>query len=792
MSDFYEEYGLEEEALPPDPTFPPEKEEKVIVKKKGGWLGRILALVLGVVIGIGACVGGVYYAISSPVQSVLSLANVDYEAKVKDKILSEKYGDKTILEIAKATASAAGAKKLSGLNAIFPFIGNFIDDISGDAENSFGIKFETQTLLETPFTDLAPYLFDTVKTTPLANILDATNGDKSLEPVLLEICYGEEGEDYTYDANGNIVLTEGITPATIETLSGEPTAFLGKISVASVAHPSTNDPLLLSVCYGKEDVTFYIAPDATGKDTVYMHQLFLTKNEDGKFVDYNGQPILADLTTLDDGFIKVVQYRADAASEPVLDSNGNRIVKHVYYVKDDGTGTYYAYKEPKAGAEPALFKKNKVMDLQDDSQSLINNIYLKDALHIEPNPFDPEQDPHAILFGLAYGEKDVDYEIIVNADGKREIKMLNGAPRTIGDLRNDSNSLINNVFISDFMEESHDDAVIMYLLYGKEDIHFEIDDNDVVRMKQQFIALRDFFGETHVYNAYGEFLQEKAKNPDGTYDMTSDGYMLDETKQTYIDSHGVTYYYKAADPEATIPTEQGPGKIYYLFEDEARTKPVKFKKHTLADLSGEEHLISYMDRRLTIGEILGEESTKDNFLFKHVADSTITNLPDAIAELTFGEVFENDIYYKYLPEDEAETYVDANGVTVKHGDYTDQEGNYVTEENRVVKGEWKYLLRNDQGEIDEDYKVASDMGKLLSNMTNNITQATMQELTDDGMISFNQETLNTPIRKEFMDISLVPTNFPTDKTKLGDCTAAELLDYVAAVLVVMEFLEATH
>ena len=64
MSDLYEEYGLELEADPSLEALPSEDKKEPVIKKSGGWLRSVLALVLGIVIGVGAVAGGGYFAVT--------------------------------------------------------------------------------------------------------------------------------------------------------------------------------------------------------------------------------------------------------------------------------------------------------------------------------------------------------------------------------------------------------------------------------------------------------------------------------------------------------------------------------------------------------------------------------------------------------------------------------------------------------------------------------------------------------------------------------------------------------
>ena len=788
MSELFDEYGLEEEPLPPEPSFTPEK-KKTVEKKKGGWLGRIISLLLGTVIGVGACVGGVYYAADKvPVQSLIGLFPIDYETKVKDKILGADYGGKTIVEIAMALKDAVTndkKKTLSDLDAIFPILGDQAENLSGTVKENVGITLNTTEMFSKPFGELPAYLTDTVTGTPLADILKAQDSDGKLDPMLMEICYGEENIDYTYaetDKNKeNPILRDGLTPVTIASLIDDPISSVERVSVASVAKPDISDTVMLAICYGQQDVTYKIVPDLETADPndekVEMQQLFLLKDEDGNFIDHNDFPLVGEVETLEnnDNFLKVTQYRTNADHEAITDDEGNPKVKYVYYIKNtpNEEGKYLAYQTPEDGAKEALFLATKIMDMQDDSQDIIGAVTLADALNVYPHPTDPEKDPHALMFSLAYGLKDEDYEIWFNPEtNQREVRMLHGSmPNTIADLKNRNTELINDVLLSDIMGEDRDDAVIMYMLYGKKDIHYTIDpDTDKIKMLPKRIAILEETVEEntvyYVYNEYGELLQARSGEDKG-YILTPNS---DQT-YTYTDAADAVFTCVTPDPALvppTMTTARGEATIYYLRNEYDEIE--NFHKSTMADLAGSDNLVARLSARLTIAEILGEENVEENTFLKHVADSTVDELPDAIQNLTFGQVFEQDMY---LTDD---------------GNYVDKNGNIVSEENRVLMGEWKYLLKDEDGNINTDYKISSDMDKLLENMTRNVQNAPLNDLKEDGIMDFDDEMLNTDIRTGFTigdHTELIDFTAPTGKTKLGDLTTLEMLDYLTATLNVM-------
>lgn len=775
MSDIYEEYGLELES---DDLFPEGygNPDKTTGKKKririsgGGWLKAAVALVLGAVIGLGGVFAGGYLALSRPVRPTIELiggfTGLNYEETIQNKLLSEEYENKTILEIAKELGTVITDKNLAGIDRVIPAFGDYLGEMIGNMNTQFGLSLDADTMINTEFAELPNYLGETFRTTPLGNILKATANGQELEPLLMEICYGQEGLDYIIDSEtGEVVMLNGKQPAMIETFASEPSSLINSISLAAVVSPKADDPLMMSMAYGREGTTYEfdrdddgnILLDSRGCPEVTMLPMYFLQDDDGHWTDYAGKKLNYLVSDADaNGFITMTK----------TDTNGNPVA--TYYVKEtNGDGKFYAYTEPSDTAEPILFHKTMIGDITENSSNLVDNIMLKDAMNIYYLGNDPA--PHKIMFSLAYGREGVDY-IVHRWDPDDSttwtIEMINGSqPRTIGDLRGSGTNLINDIAIADIMHADPHDALSMYMLYGKENIHYVLDAEDNVIMLQKYIAISDDF--TRVYNEYGELLHETE-------------YTLDTTTKAYTDCDGYVSYYTEPDPVKTITANDGTGevKVYYL--NEKNGNPAMYTAHTLGFLAGGDNLVSNMTKRLTISEILGEESVAENKFLKHLKDSTVTDLPNAISDLKFCDVFEEEIFINCTLNEGAPFASDdkdalGNPIMVETGDwyYVDKYGKtHRSETEKVVQGTWKYLLMED-GVVNTDYKVATDMNKMINNMTSNMQNATLNNLKADGILSdLDDSTLNTPLYEGCA---------PAGKEVMGELTVVEMLTYTAAL-----------
>ena len=774
MSDLYEQYGLEmeDEGAPVDTL--PNSEKKTVIKKKGGWLRTILALFLGLIIGIGGVIGGGYLALTLPAGTTLKtvggFAGLDYDTQIKNKFLAEEYEDKSLLQVGMELMKVATDRNLAGVSNVVPAVGDYVEKLVNNMNTEFGIALDSEKMITTEFSQLPAYLGEVFRTTPLGNMLKATSKVDKLEPILMEVCYGEEGVHYHLDENGEVVMNEGYEAATFETFGTTPNAMINKISLAAVLPPSADDSLMLSMAYGREDVTFKLEKntdgtvkvDEQGHPIVTMLPLYF-EEEGGYFYDYNGDPVNCTVKTVEGGFIEMIKA-------PAYEGAGTQ----TYYLKQGADGKYYAYQEPSDTAEPATFKKTMIGDLSENSSAMINNIYLKDALNVEYGE-DPANDPHKILFSLAYGTENVDYKV---DPVTRKITMIGDSqPRTIGDLRDRGNDIINDVALSDIMTAEPDDALSMYLLYGKKGIHYDLDASNNVIMLQQYIAISD--DGTRVYNEYGELLTKRTE--------TTPGYLLDAT--TFTNINDVSYTYQAADPEKRIDTNDGGNaKIYYLdFEGEKAL----FTKHSLGELSGGDNLISRLTDRLTLTEVLHDENLSHNKFLKHVSDCPVNEIPNQILEVSITEMFREDIYegdhFKQHTSDTPLTAAD--GTLIYKGEYytEDSLGYHVYNPTAAdLNSTWWYLLNDPTGvKSPDDYKAASDMNALLTNMTANVESATLNKLHEDGIIN----GLGGLVGKEIKRLPSEPDipGVPSSAKYLGELTVTEMLHYTDYIMGKLSF-----
>ena len=736
------------------------------VVKKGGFLGKFVAFLLGFIIGIGAIAGAVFgvvsYVMSNTLHNTVSLLDsfapglysVMFGVEGHNNgVLDKDYANKTVNDLLGNSMDAVskiqnGDGSIQALSDIFPIVGNFVAQLAVELD-AYSVPVDYNELMVTPVNGLKDYLMNSVKQAALGDFLSAIGEDGKTNNLMNALSYGEKGVDYTVDNNGEIVMLNGAKKTTINDLMTQDgmDSIMNRLPLDAVMDVDTTDSVMCAIAYGS---TQRYTTNAAGE--VVMKQIIYTYEDKG-----DGFQLYDDKDNVVDGDC---EFNSQAAPSKITLANGE-----VHYLKADEL-VYKAYLNTEL-TKPALYRKTKIGDLSEDSMSIVNNIYLKDALDVNANS-------HKVLISLAYGEENVDYEF-VGAGTSRTIQLIgNAKPRTIGDLRARGGSLIDEIPLTDITTEDRDNGLIMYLLYGREDVHYEIDEstNEVV-MLQKHIAILNDGTETKVYNEYGELLS---------------GHQINTTAKLYTDANGKEYSYAAGTQEDAIlflETKDGEvAPVYYLFDENGA---VKYSKTTLGDLAGSSNMLSNLTSRITVGEVMDSETVESNKFLKHVLDKTIDELPDAINDLTLQTVYSEEIFQT----DEDGNYLDKNGnITTNKDDY-------------VVENEWWYLLHDkavcesEHGadcdkQCVQDYAI-TEMDVLIDNMRTNIEMATLFQLKRDGMIDgLNDTTLNSAVKTsiggEDLDMGDLPQG---ENVKLGDYTVVQMLNYVNAIFEAIDKIEGT-
>ncbi len=471
MSDLYNDYGLEVETdnMGADPQLMP---QKTTVVKKGGALGKVVALLLGFVIGAGGIVGGVagagYWVATKPLQNTFDTVNNLTGAGIDfNQFVSKDYAQLKVIdlvgELAKVAEDFANQKgTLNHLAKISPYVSTALDPVL-ETVKGYGLELDKDTLMSTVIGELPTYIAETAKDMALADLLNTAGATQT--PLLKAICYDQNGNPITI----RMILDNG--PETL--LHNVPLEAL-LIAESGVVNPD-EDRLIMTLSYGNAN-----RYTITSENKVEMNQMSFTK-AGGKFYDVDGneQQVNPDNTlVLSEGSKQPAGARAKSGD--------------TLYLKASSTdpNLYYAY-EDAAFTIPAFYEKTMVGDLMGgNATEIFNTIELGSLFNISPL----DKDPDVITLALAYGEKGTHYDVV---EGKvvwlEKEPGINYKPRTIGDLMGgDLTGLIGEIKLGTLFKidilDNHDDdpnnnadPITHALAFGELDTHYYFDENGEIQ-----------------------------------------------------------------------------------------------------------------------------------------------------------------------------------------------------------------------------------------------------------------------------------------------------------------------
>jgi len=145
--------------------------------------------------------------------------------------------------------------------------------------------------------------------------------------------------------------------------------------------------------------------------------------------------------------------------------------------------------------------------------------------------------------------------------------------------------------------------------------------------------------------------------------------------------------------------------------------------------------------QLTLKDLLGDD-VEDNMILHSLANTTIEDLPEAMNELTFDDIFADQIY-EYEEDADGNHILDENGNKIPI---------YVTDENgqqvQKVSVMWDYLFDDPSTphieRPNEYYLLGHDINhpgvdQMIDNMQANMQTATLEKLVRDDLITFSDD-----------------------------------------------------
>ncbi len=387
------EYELESTTTPRTPA--------VIHKKKGGFFGKIIALLLGLILGFIACIG----AIAGVAYYVFGIATIkDLEAYLKSALgdgftytdyVDETYGDSTLLVLLQASMGAlssvtTGDGTLNTINDIYPFVYSFIagtENKEGELQGGivdmlaqYGIELDPDVMMGLrvngsggedllPDVYLTDYIMDTVYTTPIGDIMQAM-GSSIENPILVGLFYGVEGKDFRVNEKTHQKeFIEGGTPwITLNDLLFAETDIIGEkideLTLDSVITIAPSDKMLMLLSYGP---SYCYNTNSDGTFHSMRQRSFQVTNpsaEEGEFAFKDDSGEVATYITYVDG-----KYQAEVNGETF------------YLGRNVGDPTRYNAYLDAACTEPAIYEKKRVKDLSTDIANLTFGDLFEDEIY---------------------------------------------------------------------------------------------------------------------------------------------------------------------------------------------------------------------------------------------------------------------------------------------------------------------------------------------------------------------------------------------------------------------------
>ncbi len=443
------------------------------------------------------------------------------------------------------------------------------------------------------------------------------------------------------------------------------------------------------------------------------------------------------------------------------------------------------------------------------SNDLINSVQVGVLLQKTGTSYDKLVND-SIMMSALFGVEGEDY--ILDRTNKKILPAEEGKPFvTFGQLRENPKEIAFNIPLDSVMTDvKSNDKTMLYLLYGKEDIHFKLLDENIdgslkaiqfvqadgtVAEKPKYAMLLPKQMTVHhdttlagspwcLHNEYGEAVKEdenSLQEIEGASQVTKTvgdkTYYFTPRFRYTID--GVEYRLLEADASKGTPVpddirlldkltihEYAPA--YYVQVNEGTQEnpqytEIYYQANTIGALTNDNALFKNITQRLTLMELLDDAEVQNNIFLKHLSHSVIDELPQAINQLAIADVFEDEVYKKNGDNQ----FVDAQNFPLTKT----EDGTWVREDGtlseRVLTGTWKYLLTDADPTDDEngeptkpnEFKV-THIDKLVSNMKGNMQAATLGALVDDGII-----VVEDPV--EFKTATFIDGRLLTDFTIPG-------------------------
>ncbi|MBQ8374665.1 MAG: hypothetical protein IJX98_03695 [Clostridia bacterium] len=464
------------------------RERKEKPKKKGGFLGKLVSLLLGFILGVVSTLGGIvglgYVLVSQvTVKDAVNTANDLTGANINYlDYITEEYANNSILGLVGVIGEVAadfssGEGSFEDLEKISPMVRTGVEEMAKSLSD-FGVNVEVDSLMKTKISELGTFLQNTVNGIELATMLEKATGNPATGIIAL-LCYGEEGVNYVVETNEEtgeqtIRMLGDNAPTTISSLTGENgiADLLNDISFASLLESAgganASDSIMRALLYGVENEDYIY-----DEETQTVTPLPLSYGFDNeKFTDKDGNEyIKADGSTVwtnENGYTisavteagSVYQYEVTKDSAVIYKLSTQNTAEAAPATLSTETTAYYAYIDDVLQYRRGLL----IGDLLGEGDGItgaIGGLRLADLLGVDESTDD------TILKTLCFGE-----------DGE--------TPVTLGDLLNNNinfTDLVNGLALADVLGiesplATDVESLMIILAYGEENTHWQKAENE--------------------------------------------------------------------------------------------------------------------------------------------------------------------------------------------------------------------------------------------------------------------------------------------------------------------------
>lgn len=689
--------------------------QQVKIIRKGGFFGKLLALLLGIIIGIVAGIGGLagilYYAfgivsIGEVLGIVENATSMDIPA---EEYVGEEYLDKTLIQALTDAFGiiggvTTGANTFGDIAKISPYLASTIGGLTGTLDQ-YGIELTEEEFMAMSVPGIGEYLQSSFSNLALAPLITQFGG-QAIDPdnaIACSIFYGERnvhyqvieenGEkriemlpiSYTLEENGTFSdATDNIyinSNGVWTNLNGDGVI---KAESATSADETRN-----------YDYAYYTVKDGVEK---FAYRLALKDGSTNVYIAYKSDDseklhVGATVSTLLSTDLMNTVYSLSLADVLGLDANSDTLMlalaygEYGYATAGEEGNKYFTYVTDQPKTLNDLIEGGSTL-VTDMSIATVTGLNLNDAESISPAM-------KALAFGTADDPNTTEDDTTANykIESNKIIMLNNSKPKTIASLNGNTDEIFGDVKLGDIIEITNSSSKILKSLKNTK----------VQELSAKISSLT---------------LKDVVEIPAGSTIMNS-------LKDTPIDQMGTKI------DALTI------GEVIEINSDSPKILKTLSNKGVLVKNLGSEI------NKLKLGEMI--DGAENNIFLKHLQNSTINNLSEDLEKLTIKQVFADDIYetayfVNYGTASQQRVYKNGNAYYIDRGYTTPYEGTAPTEQ-RVLKGIWSYMLT--ENGVEKDY-VITDMDKLVANVTNNFQSKTLQSLYDDGILNLsNPQFLST-------------------------------------------------